>query len=257
MKLSLNTWGFGQDLELDWMLATLPRLGYRGVEFRVDNQQKHGVEPELTTAERGAVKARCKEAGIAIVSIASGTRFHEQDESAVRENVARAKQVIELAADLGAPRVRVFGNNFPDGVEREAVMQQVAECLRALAEFGDLLGVEVALEMHGDFCWREAVHTADLADHSNVGLIFNSDRRDVENGSVAHVFDADGDRIHHVHMHHLTDPDFPYRDLIRLLLKRAYNGYLSAETGPTDCDPEVLLAYYALLFTAYVDLASV
>ena len=47
MKLSLMTWGLAHDLALDDMLAILQRHGYEGVEFRVDQQQAHGVEPEL------------------------------------------------------------------------------------------------------------------------------------------------------------------------------------------------------------------
>jgi len=165
MKLSLMTYGLGQELGLDEMLDTLVRHGYAGVEFRVDLKQEHGVEPELTAAERETVKAKCAEAGVAIVSIASGNRFHQQDAVEMQGNVARAKQVIQLAADLDAPLVRVFGNNFPEGVEREAVMRQVADCLSDLGDFAQPLGVDVDLEMHGEFCWREALRTAELADH--------------------------------------------------------------------------------------------
>jgi len=256
MKLSLMTYGLGQELGLDEMLDTLVRHGYAGVEFRVDLKQEHGVEPELTAAERETVKAKCAEAGVAIVSIASGNRFHQQDAVEMQGNVARAKQVIQLAADLDAPLVRVFGNNFPEGVEREAVMRQVADCLSDLGDFAQPLGVDVDLEMHGEFCWREALRTAELADHPRVGLIFNSDSRDVENDSIAHVFETAGDRIRHIHMHHLTAPDFPYEEMMRILIQRGYEGYLSAEVSAPACDPETLLGYYARLFHAYVALAG-
>ena len=201
--------------------------------------------------------AKCADAGIEIVSIASGNRFHEQDPDRVQENISRVMRIVEFAAALGAPRVRVFGNNFPDGVDRNAVIRQVARCLHELAAFAEPYDVSVDLEMHGEFLSKEAARTADLADHDNLGLIFNSDPRDVENGSVAHVFDASGDRIHHIHMHHLTEVDFPYRAMLRLLVARGYDGYLSAEMGKTDGDPELILAYYARLFRAYVDLAQV
>jgi len=256
VKLSLMTYGLPHDLGLDEMLRILSENDYAGVEFRVDMEQKHGVEPDLSATEREAVRARCAEAGVAIVSIASGNRFHQQDRAEVRENVERAKQVVRLAADLGAPLVRVFGNNFPEGVDREAVMQQVAGCLRELGDDAGPLGVDVDLEMHGEFCWREAFHTAELADHPRVGLIFNSDPRDVENGSIAHVFHAAGDRIRHVHMHHLTAAAFPYHELMQILVGRGYEGYLSAEITAPGSDPERLLGYYSRLFHATVALAK-
>ena len=256
MKLSLMTYGLGQELSLDEILGILSRQGFAGVEFRVDHGQKHGVEPELSASQRETVKARCAEAGIAVVSIASGNRFHQQDPAEVQKNTARARQVIELAADLGAPLVRVFGNNFPEGVDREVVMRQVADCLNELGDFARPLGVDVDLEMHGDFCWREALHTVELADHPCVGLIFNSDPRDVEHGSIAHVFDAAGHRIRHIHMHHLTAADFPCEELLRVLVERGYDGYLSAEITAPESVSETLLGYYARLFRAYAALAK-
>ena len=57
----------------------------------------------------------------------------------------------DLAASLGAPGVRVFGDTIQPGIDRDSTRGWIAESIGKLAEITSGKGVEVWLESHGDF----------------------------------------------------------------------------------------------------------
>ena len=63
MKLSLDTYSIGTNLTMRDLLELLPAHGIAGVEFRCEAHQKHGVEPEITSAERRQIRALLTGAG--------------------------------------------------------------------------------------------------------------------------------------------------------------------------------------------------
>jgi hydroxypyruvate isomerase len=94
----------------------------------------------------------------------------------------------------------------------------------------------------------------ELADEPNVSLIYNSDPRDVVDGSLRATLEHIRPWLRHVHFHDLSDP-FPYRDLFQFLVETGYEGYAVAEL-PGSSDPERVLRYVVALWRAYVDLAA-
>ena len=259
MKLSWMTYGVLKDLSRQDLLQTLSDHGVEGVEFRTDLGHGHGVEASLDDAERRQVVADCRAAGIEIISVATGNRYHDVSASDLRDQIEQTKVRMDLAADLGAPRVRVFGNNFPKDVPREKTIAQVAEALQELCAYGVTRGVRPSLELHGEFDWRSCSAVAGKVDHENFGLIWNSVAEDVVDGSVAHALDTVWPWLDHVHMHDLAGQGYPYRELFRLLHRKEYDGYMSAEAERSPDrgvgDRWMFAAYYADLFRAYRDLA--
>src|SRR5919197_416260 len=136
MKLSLMTYGLGKYLDRPSMLQALREAGFAGVEWRLDQNQPHGIEISLDAAGRRAAAEECRAAGIALAGIASGNRYHVTDPAELRTEIDATKARIDLAADLGAPQIRVFGNNFPKEVPRERTVSQVAGALRELCAHG-------------------------------------------------------------------------------------------------------------------------
>ncbi|MCE2439467.1 MAG: sugar phosphate isomerase/epimerase [Candidatus Latescibacteria bacterium] len=259
MKLSWMTYGVLKDLSRQDLLQTLSDHGVEGVEFRTDLGHGHGVEASLDDAERRQVVADCRAAGIEIISVATGNRYHDVSASDLRDQIEQTKVRMDLAADLGAPRVRVFGNNFPKDVPREKTIAQVAEALQELCSYGVTRGVRPSLELHGEFDWRSCSAVAGKVDHENFGLIWNSVAEDVVDGSVAQALDTVWPWLDHVHMHDLAGQGYPYRELFRLLHRKEYDGYMSAEAERSPDrgvgDRWMFAAYYADLFRAYRDLA--
>jgi len=251
MKLSIMTYQIAKDWDLETYLDVAATTGCAGVEFRVELGYKHGVELERTPEERQAIKETCAQAGIDVACIATGCRFHFPEPEKRAQQVALAKQYVQLAADLGSSRIRVFGNDLPADVEKRRVVGFVGNSLREIAEFAAPLGVDVLLEMHGDFNdWRTAQVAAKWANHAGVGIIYNCDMRDLVDGSVKECFEGVHHLIRHVHFHSLL-ADYPYKELLQLLKDDGYDGFLSAELPASD-DPETVMALSARLMNEYI-----
>jgi len=251
MKLSIMTYQIAKDWGLDKYLEVAKHTGCAGVEFRVELDYEHGVELERTPEERQGIRQKCAEAGTDIACVATGCRFHFPEPERRAEQVALAKQYVQLAADLGSPRIRVFGNDLPTGVEKRRVVGFVGNSLREIAEFADPLGVDVLLEMHGDFNdWRTAAEAAKWANHPRVGIIYNCDQRDIVDGSVRECIEGIQHLLRHVHFHSLL-ADYPYKELLGLLKGMGYQGYLSAELPASD-DPETVMGLTAALMREYI-----
>ena len=251
MKLGLLTYNMARHWDLPTLLAKAREIGFEAVELRTDSDHAHGVEVTLGEDERAKVKEQAAAAGVEICGLSSGCKYDSLDEGELGQNVEHTKALVQLCADVGAPGLKVFGNNFHEGVSKDTTMCQVAEALEECARFAQPLDVEIRFEMHGDFDpWKYCVRVVELAGEPNVSLIYNCDRRDVADGSIAQVWRHVAPYVGHVHLHDLTD-EFPYRELFRLLKEAGYEGHTSAEL-PDSSDPERLLHYYRAVWEAYV-----
>ena len=256
MKLALLTYNMARHWDFSTLTAKATELGFAGVELRTDREHAHGVEATLDKVGRNAAREQAAEAGVEICGLSSGCKYDAVEKAELQEHIDHTKALVELCADVGAPGLKVFGNNFHEdaGVSKDTTMTQVAEALKECARFAQPLGVEIRFEMHGDFNpWKYCVRVVELAGEPNVSLIYNSDRGDVENGSIATVWSHVAPYVRHVHLHDLTD-EFPYRELFRLLGEAGYQGYTSAELQDS-ADPERVLRYYRALWEAYVSSA--
>jgi sugar phosphate isomerase/epimerase len=253
MKLALLTYNMARHWDLPTLLAKAAEIGFAGVELRTDRDHVHGVEATLSEDERAKVREQAAAAGVEICGLSSGCKYDSPDKEELRQNVDHTKALVQLCADIGAPGLKVFGNNFheDEGVSKDDTMCQVADALEECAQFAQPLDVEIRFEMHGDFNpWKYCVRVVELAGESNLSLIYNCDKRDVAEGSIAEVWCHVGPYVRHVHLHDLTD-DFPYRELFHMLRESGYAGYTSAEL-PDSPDPERVLHYYRALWEAYV-----
>jgi sugar phosphate isomerase/epimerase len=249
MKLSLDTYSIGTNLTLRDLLELLPAHGIAGVEFRCEANQKHGVEPEITSAERREISALLTGAGLQVSCLSTGQRFDSTDPAVRRAVVQRVKQFVDLAADLGCGRIRTFGNDFPPGIPKSDVIQYVGEALRMCGEYAQDKGVDVLLEMHGEFYyWEYALGAVRAADHPNVAINYNCDMRDLVDGSVAFTLGQVKDYLRHVHLHELEDPRFPYKELFRILREMGYSGFLSLEEDHREGGEKRVIALYAALY---------
>ena len=252
MKLCLLTYNLARDWELPKLIEVARRCGFAALELRADANHKHGVELGLGKAQRREVRDRVEDAYLEIACLGTGNRYESPDGRKRRAQVEATKRYVELAADVGCSRLRVFGNDMPPDVTRDEVVRYVGESLRELGEFADPFGVDVLLEMHGQFnYWGFARAAVEVADHSRVGIVYNCDNRDLVGSSVAATYDRVSDLIRHVHMHDFGG-SYPYPELFELLEADGYDGYLSSEIElrgePT---AEQYMALYSALFRAW------
>ena len=253
MKLSLDTYSICQTMSLDHLLGVLVDNGFVAVEFRCEAGQAHGVELEAGPAQRRELRARIERPGLEVSVLSTGQRFESPDQDVRALAVDRSKRFVELADDMGARGIRVFGNDFPSGVPREDVVSYVGDSLREIGEFAEGTGVDVLLEMHGQFYyWEYALGAVRAAQHPHVAINYNSDPRDLVDGSVAFVLEQVADEIRHVHLHDLADTAYPYRELLGALAKRGYPGFLSLELDYSGGDPDAFIRQQGDIYRSLV-----
>ncbi len=137
-------------LSLDDMLALAKRLGYDGVEPRIDSKHAHGIELASDAAARKAAREKAEKSGVAYACLATSCTYADPAQNAaMRETTLRC---IDLAADIGAPRIRVFGGALPKGLARQQAIDLLAESMKAVADHAARRKVTVCMETHDDWC---------------------------------------------------------------------------------------------------------
>ncbi len=136
-------------LSLEDTLALAKRLGYDGIEPRIEAGHRHGIEMDASPAQRAEARQKAVDSGIALCCIATSRMYANPDTRP--QEIEMTRRCIDLAADVGAPCIRVFGGVLPEGLSREAAIEGVAECLRAVADRAGERGVAVCVETHDDW----------------------------------------------------------------------------------------------------------
>ena len=233
------------DLSLDQILAAAERYGYNGVEPRVASKHKHGVELETTPQEREVI--RLKAAGrIKFSCLATSLTYADPKTSA--KNTEETLRYIDLAADTGAPSIRIFGGTIPEGVTRETAIDLVSKSLDSVADHAAKRGVAVCLETHDNWC-DPANMAAVMKKVNHPAIRVNWDILHPvlkENKTIEESFQALKSWIGHVHFHDyvLTSGDrnnykieprpigqgaVDHRRAVELLKSISYPGWLSGE----------------------------
>jgi sugar phosphate isomerase/epimerase len=88
-----------------------------------------------------------------------------------------------------------------------------------------------------------------IADHPQVGAVWNCNPEEVENGSIRQNFEAVKKWIRHVHLHELADNSYPWREFFTLLRASGYNRYTMCEVEEGSPETARFLAWYKALWT--------
>lgn len=249
MKLGLVTYNMAKDWDVPTIIENCAATGFQGVELRTTHA--HSVEVDLSTMERQEVRRQFEDSPIELAGLGSAFDYHSTDAEEVRQNIDGTKEYVQLAADVGAPGVKVRPNGLPEGVPVENTLAQIGLALRECGEFANNLGVQIRLEVHG----RETSHPPhirtimEIADHENVYVCWNSNPGEVEDGSVENNFNLVKEWIQLVHINELHRREYPWRELFTLLHASGYKGYTLAEI-PESSDPVRLMNYYRALWEA-------
>jgi sugar phosphate isomerase/epimerase len=250
LRIGLMTYRLGQQWDVDTIIKNCQEAQWEHAELRTTHA--HGVEVELSQAQRRDVRKKFEDAGIKL-SLASAFAYHWPEAEKLRSHIEGTKEYTLLAHDIGARGIRVFPNAVPAGkdIPQEQTLMQIARAVTEVGEFADGYGVEIRLSNHGKGSNRVTVikQILDLADSPHVYVNWNCDRTDVEAPGFEANFNSVKDRIRNIHLHELYNEAYPYRQLFRLLRQSNYAGYCDAEVGPS-CEPVRFMKYYRALFLA-------
>lgn len=246
MRLGLVTYNVAKDWDIEKIISTLEEVQFEAVELR--STHAHGVEPGIPAARIEDVRNRFAASKVRLLSLGSACEYHSPDEAVRRENVEETERFLELAHDLGCWGVKVRPNGLPEGVPESVTIGRIGEALAACGAIGERLGVEVWVEVHGRETQvpRRIRSIMDACGHPNVGVCWNCNPPDIENGTIRDNFELLQDFIRNAHIHDLFE-DYPYKELFGLLRGIGYERYLLLE-GPGSCEPERYLKGYHALF---------
>lgn len=245
MRLGLVTYNVAKDWDVEKIISTLEEVKFEAVELR--STHAHGVEPGMPAARMEEVRNRFAASSVRLLSLGSACEYHSPDEAVRRKNVEETEAFLGLAHDLGCWGVKVRPNGLPQGVPESVTIGRIGEALAACGAIGERLGVEVWVEVHGRETQEPSRMRAimDACGHPNVGVCWNCNPTDIQNGSIRGNFKLLENHIRNVHIHELYE--YPYKELFGLLRGIGYERYLLLE-GPESLEPERYLSYYHALF---------
>lgn len=257
-KLGLVTYNTAAQWDLPTVLKVCKEVGIAAVECRTTH--KHGVEPTLSAEQRKEVKKQFADSGVVFWGCGSTCEFHSDKPEVVKKNIEDCKRFCDLVKDIGGKGVKVRPNGLPKSVPVEKTLEQIgkslAECGKAAAD----AGVEIWVEVHGAGT-QEPANVKGFMDHcghKSVGLTWNSNAADVENGSVKKSFALLQQWIRSCHINDLENDakgTYPYRELFSLLRGINYDRYTLIEVGKTPPSVDaglVFLKEYKALWTKLV-----
>lgn len=253
MKLGTITYNMGKDMDVPALINLCKEAGLEGVELRTTHA--HKVEVDLSKEERATVRKTFADAGIDIAGLGSAFEFHSKDPAVVRENIEGSKAYAQLAADLGAPGIKLRPNGVHEDEPIEQTCERIGKAWREVAAFAGDLGVQTRMEVHGRRS-SEPVNMRkmlDFADHPNALICWNSNKDEQDgNGSIKANFDLLKHAIALVHINEIGVYQYPWRELFDLLREMDYGGYCLAEIAYNP-EPERFMKYYRTLFDLYTD----
>ncbi|MDY7011837.1 MAG: sugar phosphate isomerase/epimerase family protein [Planctomycetota bacterium] len=229
------------ELTLGEMLSLAKGFGYDGIEPRAGSGHKHGVELDTDADARKTIRQQAEDAGVALGCVATSCKY--ADPKTLDEQIAQTRLYIDLAADVGAPRLRVFGGLLGENVTREQATEQIAHALRSVADHATERGVAVCMETHDDWC--NPNHVAEVikrVDKPSIAVnwdIMHPIRRG--GATMEGAYQTLKPWIKHVHFHDgvvhgdktelapIGDGIIDHRCAVRLLKADGYDGFLSGE----------------------------
>jgi len=243
----------------------------RGIQENLDLTKV----PELLPEHLGDARRQLTAHGLAVSCLGASAQMHDLDAVKHEAQLDEARRFIDLAQALGAPYVRVFGNEYVKDVPRDQMLAHIAGALHELGDHARRKGVTVLIESHGDFTDSPALlEILQKADSPNVALLWDAHHtfvsgKEQPEDTVRQL----GRYIRHTHLkdsvpagndrrYVLTGTgDVPVKRQIAALAKIGYRGFYSFEWEkrwhPEIEEPEVAFAQYAQVAAQYLHEAGV
>ncbi len=241
MKLSFMSFTC-PEATLAEFLGYAQKHGYEGVEPRAEANHAHGVEVAATEAQRAEIRRTFAEAGVACGCIATSRSYCFAEKPKRDESVAVTRHLVELAADLGCNRLRVFGGMPPQGMSLADAIQVGGESLGEVGPFAEQHGVVVCLETHDGFMRADDCAAAiRVADSPAIRANWDIMHPYTKGMTIDEAYAALKGLVCHCHVHDGTYKDgkptlalmgegeIPHNRAVELLQADGYDGYLSGE----------------------------
>ena len=243
--------------------------GFAAIELRgLLGEMNLPARPEFAAGKIAEDKSDVAAHGLKIANLGSSAAMHDADPQKRAQQLADARSFIDLAAALGAPYVRVFGNDIHG--PRDEVIARVAAGLHELGEYARPRNVTVIIESHGDFTDSPTLkEILTRADSEHVALLWDAHHTFASSNEEPEFTVAQlGKWIRHTHLkdsvpdgkerrYVLTGKgDVPVKRQIQALVSIGYKGMYCFEWEkvwhPDLPEPEIAIADYAKVAGQYL-----
>jgi sugar phosphate isomerase/epimerase len=246
-------------------------MGYSAIELRgIEMQMDLTKRPEFTGTRIAESLRDLDAAGLRLSDLGASARMHESDPAVRAAQIDEGKRFVDLAHQLRAPYVRVFGDSLPAGEPKATVVARVIDGLRTLGEYARGSGVGIIIESHGDFTDSPTLGTLlKGAAMDNVNLLWDAHHTFVDGEEPPEkTWAALGKYVRHTHLKD-SRPDgadvryvllergtVPVRQIVRVLKQGGYTGYYGFEWEkgwhPEIEEPEIAFPNFAARMREYL-----
>jgi len=257
MRFGLVTYLWAKDWDLPTLISNCQKAEVFGVELRTTH--KHGVESSLTARQRRDVKKRFADSGITLVCVGSDERFDNPNGDVLSRSIETTKKFVNLSHDVGSSGVKVKPDRFHKNVPHQKTIEQIGRSLNIVGNFAADYGQQVRLEVHNQCAELPIIKAImDIADHPNAAVCWNCNQEDLAGSGLEYNFNLVKNRLGDtVHVHSLKSTPYPYRQLIGLLAKMDYKGWLELEEGRyIPNDPVKALVQERIMFEEMISAAQ-
>jgi sugar phosphate isomerase/epimerase len=234
MKIAFSTLGC-HEWEIDPILDAARANGYHGVEIRhyAGSLDLPAVLGEFPGGLSG-FRRRFEQAAVEICCLDSSVVLSAPDPS-----TAEGERMIDIAAELGAPFLRVFGGDVQEGETRDDCLKRSAQKLARLGAHAARRDIRVLLETHDAFSTgAQVAELLDAAADGGTGALWDLHHPVRMGESPDRTASLIARRTYHTHVKDgiegegytlLGDGDIPLDALVTELHKAGYEGYLCLE----------------------------
>jgi sugar phosphate isomerase/epimerase len=252
-------------------VSAAERYGYAAIEWRLADGAI--IEPSISAEVRRRLREVPVAHGIEVACLDSSCRMVQATPEERATTIEDGRRMLDLAAEIGAPFLRVFGGALPENTTRAALLAPTAEVMHALGSYGTERGVTVLIETHD--AWTNSQDVLDLLQVSKgtgCKVLWDSHHTFRFGETAAQTCKLLNDTIAYVHIKDsrlnpvdptdwkyclLGEGDVPLSEILDALHALGYDGYLSLEWEkkwhPEIAEPEIALPQAAVYLRNLLD----
>lgn len=244
MKIALCSIAFRERL-LEYALDLAADVGFQGVE--IWGREPH-ISHEFDANRVAAVRRMVAERGLEVPVFGSYLRLGATNQNHTGD--VPLKDVLQTAAGLGSPIIRVWASDVGSAEAEEAVWRSTVRDAREAAASAAKMGIVLAAEMHSNTLADTSAAARRLleeVDSEGFALNFQASTN-LEDETAMERLEAVLPAVVHVHAQNyaplggrggrvervaLADGLVDYASLVRRLREADYQGYLAVEFSPS------------------------
>ena len=237
MKLGLVTYNWAKDWDIPTIIKNCTATNILGVELRVDHA--HGVNYNMTSAERAEVKKKFDDSPVEIVGMGTNEEYHSPDPAVLKQRIENTRKWLQLSKDIGGSGVKVKPNAFPQGVSKEKTIEQIGKSLNEIGKMALDMGQIIRLEVHGNETQLLPNIKAmmDYVENEGTKVCWNCNDQDLEGNGLEYNFNLVKNKLGDTaHVREFNVGDYPYQQLMDLFVKMDFNGWILMENRTTPDD---------------------